>query len=212
MKSEQPYKYKDSPMISIIRSVLCLCLIIQGPLALAAPEDRGMMGPTYALSSSGFVMTGQDGDGNRLPSQYGYGFALFLGEEVLPKLFVGVHLDTYFDQFTDGEEPSSSQLFAFGLEGRIRVTGQERGLYLLGGIGIGAGGFLAQGESLTEAEASSGGSIWKLGMGYELGGEEVSGFTYSPKLTFQRLGPQMESSVSVNVMSLGLEILYASGR
>ena len=212
MNFAESYEYRQSTQTFTIKLMIGLWVIVQSPNLYAAPEDRGMMGGTYAFSSGGYVMTGQDGESNRLPSQYGYSFALFLGEEVLPKLCVGIHFDTHLDQFSNGEEPSNSQMFAFGLEGRMRVTGQERGLYILGGIGIGAGGFLAQGESLTEAEASSGGSIWKLGLGYELGGEKISGFTYSPKLIFQRLGPQMESTVGVNVVSLGLEILYATGR
>ena len=135
-----------------------------------------------------------------------------LGEEVLPKLFVGIGVDAHIDTFGSAQEPSLSQLFAFGLEGRYRLSSSERGLLLIGGIGIGAGGFAAEGESLLSSETSSGGSIWKLGLGYELGGEESAGFTYIPRILFQRLGPQMESEVVINAISLGIEVLYASGR
>ena len=114
--------------------------------------------------------------------------------------------------FGSSEEPSLSQLFAFGLEGRYRLSSRERGLLLIGGIGIGAGGFAAEGESLLSSDASGGGSIWKLGLGYEVGGEGSAGFTYIPRLLFQRLGPQMESEVAMNAISLGIEVLYASGR
>lgn len=195
------------------KSILIFCLslmyLAQG---YAAPEDRGAMGGVYALSTGGFIVTGTDQDEARLASQYGYSVGLFLGEEVLPKLFVGIHFNAHLDQFGGGELPDQSQLYAFGLEGRYRLSGERRGLIVLGGIGIGTGAFLSEGQSLTEADASGGGSIWKLGLGYELGGEKVSGFTYTPKLTFQRLGPQMENKVSMNVMSLSLEILYGSGR
>ena len=181
-------------------------------LGHAAPEDRGAMGGTYALSAGGFVVTGTDQEEQRLASQYGYSLALFLGEEVLPNLFMGIHFNAHINPFGNGEPPNQSQLYAFGLESRYRLTGKSRGLIVLGGIGIGSGAFLSSGQSLTDADDSGGGSIWKLGLGYEIDGESVPGYTYMPKLTFQRLGPQMENKVSMNVVSLSLEILYSSGR
>lgn len=212
MKCDQFLSLRYISQVFTLLVMSCLLYMIENAQVYAAPEDRGAMGGSYALSGGGYVVTGEDGEGARLPSQYGYSLGLFLGEEVLPKIFVGVHFDVHLDEFSGGEEPSKSQIFAFGLEGRARLTGDARGLLLLGGIGIGAGGFIASGESLTGAEASSGGSIWKLGLGYELGGKEVTSFTYIPKLTFQRLGPQMESSVSVNVIALSVEVLYGAGR
>jgi hypothetical protein len=212
MKCDQFLSLRCISQVFTLLVVSCLLYIIDDGQVYAAPEDRGAMGSSYALSGGGYVVTGEDGEGVRLPSQYGYSLGLFLGEEVLPKIFVGVHFDVHLDEFAGGEEPSKSQMFAFGLEGRARLTGDARGLLLLGGIGIGAGGFIAAGESLTDAEASSGGSIWKLGLGYELGGKQVTGLTYIPKLTFQRLGPQMESSVSINVIALSVEVLYGAGR
>ena len=212
MKYDQFLSLRCISQLFTLLLVNCLLYMAEDSQAYAAPEDRGAMGSSYALSGGGYVATGEDGEGIRLPSQYGYSLGLFLGEEVLPKIFVGVHFDVHLDEFTGGEEPSKSQMFAFGLEGRARLTGDARGLLLLGGIGIGAGGFIAAGESLTDAQASSGGSIWKFGLGYELGGKQVTGLTYIPKLTFQRLGPQMESSVSVNVIALSVEVLYGAGR
>ena len=198
-------------LASALSSILLLNLADTNKV-YAAPEDRGAMGGVYALSTGAFVATGTDQDDQRLSSQYGYSIGLFLGEEVLPKLFVGIHLNAHLDQFGEGEAINQSQLYAFGLEGRYRLTGETHGLLALGGIGIGTGAFLSAGQSLTDADASGGGSIWKLGLGYELGGEQVSGFTYIPKLIFQRLGPQMENQVSMNVISLGLEVLYGAGR
>lgn len=206
-------KINQGTKIILIRFVsACTLSFLFTTLGYAAPEDRGAMGGVYALSTGGFIVTGTDQDEQRLASQYGYSVGVFLGEEVLPKLFVGIHFNAHIDQFGGGESPDQSQLYAFGLESRYRLSGENRGLIVLGGIGIGTGAFLSAGESLTGAENSGGGSIWKLGIGYELGGENVSGFTYIPKLSFQRLGPQMENKVSMNVVSLSLEVLYGSGR
>ena len=177
-----------------------------------APDDRGAMGGVYAIGLGGFISTGEDDQGARLSSEYGMSVHLMLGEEVLPKLFVGIGIDAHIDPVSGVVEPSLSQLYAFGMEGRYRLSGETRGLLLIGGLGIGAGGYASAGESLLSSDTSSGGSIWKLGVGYELGGESPDGFTYTPRLLFQRLGPQMESQVSVNMLSLSVELLYASGR
>lgn len=188
--------------------LLSLCYTVNG---FAAPEDRGGMGSLIGLSAGGFLGAGRGGEGERQATQLGGSVHLVLGEEVLPRLTVGISMDSYFGQ-QQGEGETKSQVFSFGFEGRYRFTDADRGLFLLTGLGIGAGGFINSGESFSGAEGSGGGSIWKLGVGYEMGGEEVSGFTYTPRLTFQRLGAQGESQVSINLISLGIEILYAGGR
>lgn len=180
--------------------------------AEAAPESRGAMGTVVTLGAGGFFGAGTDNVGARSPSQVGGLVHFMIGEEVLPRLSVGVSLDSYFGS-SQGDDRTTSQLFGFGFESRYRITQGARGLYLLGGLGIGVGGVIAEGESLVEAEGSGGGSVWKLGVGYELGDSKFSsGFIYAPSVTFQRLGPQMESEVSVNLISLSLDVIYATGR
>ena len=180
--------------------------------AIAAPETRGGQGTVVTLGAGGGFGAGTDNTGERSPSQLGGNTHFMIGEEVLPRIFVGVSMDAYFGSAQSKEE-STSQLFAFGFEGRYRLTQQARGLILLGGLGIGVGGVIREGETLTTAEDSGGGSVWKVGLGYELGDPEVKrGFIYVPSVVFQRLGPQMESEVSFNLISLNLEVLYATGR
>lgn len=199
-----------SLMISIITPVS----------AEASPDDRGALGSVYTLSLGGFVSAGTGADGERSPSQLGGGVHFMLGEEVLSRLFIGLGVDSYFGsgQGGSGAEGAStqSQAYALGLEARYRLTSAPRGLVFIGGIGFGVGGVIREGETLTDAEDSGGGSVWKLGLGYELGDvsdrADQSGFIYLPQLLFQRIGPQMDSEVSLNILSLGLEVVYASGR
>jgi hypothetical protein len=207
------YQLYPSRGVNLKKWLSCLALFfIAHPLdSYAAPEDRGEMGSLIGVTAGGFLGAGTGGEGERQPTQLGGSVHLVLGEEVLPRLTVGVGIDSYFGQ-RQGEGDTRSQVFGFGFEGRYRFTDASRGLFVLTGIGIGAGGFINSGESFSGAEGSGGGSIWKVGVGYELGGEEVSGFTYTPRLTFQRLGAQGESEVSINLVSLGVEILYAGGR
>ena len=192
---------------------LTLTLCLKDRIAHAAPETRGRMGTVFTLSAGGFMGTGTDGEGERNTSQIGGSFHLMLGEEVLPGLFVGLGLDSYFGSGEGDQASNSSQLFSFGFEGRYRLTTQQSGLVILAGLGIGVGGIVEEGESLSDSDNSGGGSIWKIGLGYELGvPEQEGGLMYIPSLIVQRLGPQMDNQVSLNIISLNLEVLYATGR
>ena len=194
--------------------LMCSLILLTGyTQAYAAPETRGAFGTVVTLSAGGFMGSGTNGEGERNVSQAGGSFHLMLGEEVIPRLFVGLGVDSYFGSSQGDQVTQTSQLFSFGFEGRYRLTSQTRGLILLAGLGIGVGGVINEGESLSDAEGSGGGSIWKAGLGYELGSStEQSGLVYIPSLIFQRLGPQMDNEVSFNIISLNLEVLYAAGR
>ena len=74
-------------------------------VADAAPDDRGAMGGVYGLGLGGAVFTGTDDQGARLSSQYGGSVHLMLGEEVLPKLFVGIGVDAHIDTFGSTQSP-----------------------------------------------------------------------------------------------------------
>ena len=198
-------------LLLLILSITFLCLS-SSTVSWAAPEDRGAQGGIFAFSAGGFLATGTQEEGVRLPSQLGSSFRLALGEEVMPKLFVGIALDSYFDGSGPADEAARTQLFAFGFEGRYRLTGEKMGLLLIGGLGIGAGAFMKQGETLTSADASGGGSVWKLGFAYELGSKIPDGVKYLPYILFQRVGPQMDNQVEISMLSFGIELLFAGGR
>ena len=206
-------KYQLDRLCNCLLIAVCITLCLGAREASAAPESRGEMGTVITLSAGGFMGTGTDGDGDRNTSQLGGSFHLMLGEEVLPRLFMGLGIDSYFGSGQEESISNTSQLFSFGFEGRYRLTDQRRGMILLAGLGIGVGGVVSDGESLTDAEGSGGGSIWKVGLGYELGSKDSkSQFVYIPSCVFQRLGPQMDNKVSLNIVSLNLEVLYAAGR
>lgn len=209
MKVDQNVK----PVSLTLLLILISSILVTVPRSMAAPDDRGEMGSVVAITAGGFLAGGTGGEGERQGTQAGGSFHLMLGEEVLPRLFIGIALDNYFGSAQGNDEfKTSSQVFGFGIEGRYRVSDSSRGLLILGGIGIGAGGYIREGEKFSGAEGSGGGSIWKLGLGYELGSGTPDGFTFTPRFTFQRLGQQMESKVSINIVTLGLEVLYAAGR
>ena len=90
----------------------------------------------------------------------------------------------------------SESTLRHGPGGRYQLSSSERGLLLIGGIGIGAGGFAAEGESLLSSETSSGGSIWNFSaMNWEVKRAQVLPISE----LFQGLGPQMESEVVINL-------------
>ena len=110
-------------------------------------------------------------------------------------------------------------MFFFGLDGRYRLTGRNKkrpaGLLLLAGIGLGAGGVAVpvdNGEK-DETEGVSGGSVWKVGLGYEIPfTTKGRGFTITPYVTFYHLRQQMESKISMQLISTGIEFMWSAGR
>jgi hypothetical protein len=206
-------KYQDITFHLRMFLMLYVTLIFGDQAVYAAPENRGAMGTVVTLSTGGFMGTGTNGEGERNTSQLGGGFHLMIGEEVIPRLFLGLGIDSYFGSDQEENTSRASQLFSFGFEGRYRITAHQRGLILLAGLGVGVGGVINEGESITDAEESAGGSIWKVGLGYELGSENpTSSVVFIPSLIFQRLGPQMDNKVSLNIISLNMEVLYTAGR
>ena len=193
--------------------ILCLCLLyLCCTTAYAVPDDRGPMGGMISLGGGGYMGTGVDSEGQRLASHLGGSFNLSFGEEVWPRLFLGLGIESHFGQTQD--QNYESMFYAFGLEGRYRLSQKQRGLIALAGLGIGGGGFtFKEGESEKNPGGSSGGSVWKIGIGYEIGvSDGPRGLTLVPRLIYQRLGPQMESKVSMDLISLNFELMWTSGR
>ena len=197
--------------LSLTTPIILFFFLLLTNTCIAAPEDRGAMGGVVSVSSGGFLGAGTDGNASRLSSSVGGMFRIGVGEEVWPGLFLGLSSESYFGQTQD--DLFETNLFTFGLDARYRINRtKNRGLLLIGGIGIGGGGFTSM-DGDEELGGSSGGSIWKLGVAYEIAfNNEPSGSTLTPALLYQRLGPQMESSVSVDMVSLGIGFNWAFGR
>ena len=170
------------------------------------------MGGVISVGGGGYIGTGTDSEGQRLSSNLGGSFNLSFGEEVWPRLFLGLGIESHFGQTQD--QKYQAMFYAFGLEGRYRLTPQQKGLIILGGIGLGGGGFTyKEGESEKNPGGSSGGSVWKVGVGYEIDLSDKSrGFTLIPRIMYQRLGPQMESQVAMDLVSINFEVMWSSGR
>ena len=189
-----------------------LILGCMSSVAYAVPDDRGAMGGMISIGGGGYVGTGEDESGDRLSSPIGGSFNLSFGEEVWPRLFFGLSIDSHIGQTQD--QNYDAMFFAFGLETRYRLTQKQRGLIVLGGLGIGGGGFTFKKEASEKTPGgSSGGSVWKVGVGYEIElSETPRGFTLVPRLIYHRLGPQMESQVSMDLISINFELMWTSGR
>ena len=194
----------------ILSIAFFLCTLTQQ--ARAVPDDRGAMGGMISFAGGGYIGTGADENGERLSSQIGSSFSLSFGEEVWSGLFLGLSTEGHMGQTQD--QAYDAMFYAFGLESRFRLSPQQRGLILIGGLGIGGGGFtFKDGESKKNPGGSSGGSVWKVGLGYEIGlSDQPRGWTLIPRFLYQRLGPQMESEVSIDLVSINLELMWTSAR
>jgi hypothetical protein len=199
--------------INIKSGLIIPCLLLSlSSTVYAVPDDRGPMGGMVSVGGGGYMGTGVDSNGQRLASHLGGSFNLSFGEEVWPRLFLGLGVESHFGRTQD--EDYDSMFYAFGLEARYRLTQRQRGLIVLGGLGIGGGGFtFTEGASEINPGGSSGGSVWKLGLGYEIGlSEGPRGFTLIPRLIYQRLGAQMDSQVSMDLVSINFELMWTAGR
>ena len=192
-------------LVSLATLVGC-GLIVHTPSAEAAPEDRGEKGAMFSLGAGGFVGTGTDTEASEVGGLMGSTFTFSAREEVWPKLSLGLAGRYHMGTSDSFEELSLGALY---IDARWRFGGGLRGLNLSGGLGIGGGGFAT---SVSGAEdASAGGAIWRVGVGYELGPKEV-GWSVTPTLSYEQLRAQMDSEVSLNLISLSVELTWELGR
>ena len=193
----------------LITHISVCALTLVSAFCFAAPDDRGPMGGVFSLSGGGVMGFGDDDEGSALSSFLGQSTHISFGEEVSPRLFIALGFDGYFGATQD--DLYALNLFCFGLEGRYRLSASNRGLIILGGIGVGGGGFSP--VEGAQGGGTAGGSVWKVGLGYEINlSGSNRGFTLTPRLLYQRLGPQMESVVTINAFTLNIELMWSTGR
>ena len=79
---------------------------------------------------------------------------------------------------------------------------------------MGAGGAVAtDAQSQKDNTGLSGGSVWKVGVGYEIPfTTKGRGFTLTPMLNFYHLRQQMDSLISMQLLSVGVEFMWSAGR
>ncbi len=182
-------------------------------IAYADFDDKGKLGGVLAFSAGSSIGYGTDTDGKSSSSFIGTAFQFHFGEEV----WQGLHLGLSFDmaQGKTQDDKYNQSLFAFGPEIRWRLSDDYRGFYFIGGIGVGGGGLttIKQKDKNDFPGGSSGGSIWKLGMGYVFPlYENQNRFLLSPKLLYQRMGEQFDSKATLDTFCLTIELLWGSGR
>ena len=201
---------RPSALLALCVSLTCLS---QSPARASAEEvdDRGAKGVLLSTSFGGYGGAGTGVSGESLGWHTGTSGSLMIAEEVIPRLTIGLGSEFYFGNTSDNRYEVS--IFSLSLEGRWRLSSALRGLTLSVAVGIGGGGFTpASGQPPSVEEASGGGGLLKAGVGYELGSSNPGGFSFTPRLTYQRLGAQMGSEVSADLLSLGLEVAWESGR
>jgi hypothetical protein len=197
----------------------CILILIGlgSSITHATPDDRGAMGGLVALGIGGNLAFATDIDGQSTEMSSGFANHLTFGEEVWPNLFLGLNF-----AFNQGETlestPKTASLFLFGLDTRYRFTGTSKkrpaGFLLLAGIGLGAGGVVANDtQSPKENVGVSGGSVWKVGVGYEIPfTTKGRGFTLTPMVNFYHLRQQMDSLISMQLLNMGIEFMWSAGR
>jgi len=189
--------------------VYCALVIVQTALlepSVAAPDDRGPKGAILSVGGGGALLNGTGVEGEALAPAMGGSYLIGVREEVWPRLTLGLHIGGYMGS---SELSKSLSLNGLILEGRWRFGEGLRGPVIMGGLGIGGGG-LTDSED-ADNDASGGGALWRVAFGYELGSGEP-GFSVTPSLAYEQLRAQMDSKVSVGVVSVNLEVAWEIGR
>jgi len=210
-RASQRISQRISPRASLCAS-LCASLLLAAPArGEELKDDRGSKGLQLTAAFGGYGGAGTGVSGEGLGLHRGTSASLLIAEEVVPRLTIGLGSDSYFGGSADGRYEVG--VYSFSLEARWRLSAHLRGLTVSGALGIGGGGFKpAAGQPASVEEASGGGGLWKLGVGYELGASAPGGFSLTPRLTYQRLGAQMGSQVSAQLVALAIEVSWESGR
>jgi hypothetical protein len=176
-------------------------------------DDKGKLGGVIAVGGGATTGFGSDENGKSTSSFIGSAFQFHFGEEVWQRLHLGLSFD--MNQGKTQDSKYNQSLFAFGAEARWRLNEAYQGLFFLGGMGIGAGGF----ETIKIKDKDdfpgglSGGSIWKLGIGYVIPlYDQESKWLLSPKLVYQQLMAQSGAKTTIDSFALSVEILWGAGR
>lgn len=152
------------------------------------------------------MLSATGAEGEDLAPAMGGSYLIGIREEVWPRLTLGLHIGGYVGS---SERSKSLSLNGLILEGRWRFGEGLRGPVLMGGLGIGGGGFTDSND--PDSDASGGGALWRLALGYELGSDEP-GLSVTPSVSYEQLRAQMDSKVSVGVLSVNLEFAWELGR
>ena len=206
---KQPFTL--SPLSSKSQRRLFMSLLISALLTpslhlLAAPEDRGPKGAQLSVGAGGAYGSATGVEGESISGLMGFSSLISLREEVWPRLSLGLSM-SYASGSAEGYEAFS--LVGVFVEGRWRFGEGLRGLQVLGALGVGGGG--VTGAESGADDASAGGAVWKLGLGYELGPQQV-GWSVTPMLSYEHLRQQMDSKTSVGLISFNLELTWELGR
>lgn len=190
--------------IAIILSMIFVCCAPSS--SQSAPDDRGPKGAVLSIGGGGFFTHATGLEGEALEPGFGGSYSIGIREEVWPRLMLGLHIGGYMGGH---EQYQSFSLNGLLFDVRWRFGENQRGTVLMGGLGIGGGGFTDPIEG--EDNASAGGALWRLALGYEFGSKEP-GWSFTPSLAYEQLRAQMDSKVSVGVLSFNLEVAWEIGR
>ena len=178
-------------------------------VALAAPEDRGPRG-SYVAIATGIVMgSATDVEGESAGSHIGSAFSLRFGEEVLPRLTVGMNIS--------GAQANANQslyetYFAGLLFDASWQPAEDLPLSILFGTGFGGGELTPKGADGFKGQVA--GAIHILGLQYDLRWprNHGGGWCLSPYLRGHFLPASGESEAQIFTWAMGIETNWSWGR
>jgi hypothetical protein len=192
-------------------NLLACCLLLLGPFgAHAAEDDRGPRG--FYIGGGGGLVTGTatDGDGDDAGSFFGTGGQLRFGEEVVPRLIIGLEVGGGGGAGSDDRYDLS--VGGFVLQVGWRPLSTRPGLLLLAGTGLGGGGLTAKGDDGLEGDG--GGAFHQVGIMYEFAfsGGDYDGWRVAPSFRWNLVPAAGPEGAGISSFAIGLETVWYAGR
>lgn len=204
----QAMKQRPLTHASAAVSVVALCATLMPAPARAADDPRGQRGWFVAGGGGGVIGGAVDDAGRDTPSFFGTGGGFRFGEEVIPRLTLGLE----FSGAGGSGDAFSAGIGGLFLQSTYRPGWGTEGLVFLLGTGVGGGSLTADDDG--GPEGAGGGAIFQAGVSYELDffGAPDEGVAFAPFVRWHFVPSTPDNEVQFSAFVVGLEVPYYAGR
>jgi hypothetical protein len=185
---------------------VCMCMF---NVSYAAPEDRGPRGSYVAVATGMIMGSATDLTGESAGSHIGSAYSLRFGEEVLPRLTIGMNI-------SGGQATANQDLYETYFAGLLfDATWQPKAsvpISILLGTGFGGGELTPRGTPGFSGQVA--GAIHVLGIHYDLRWTRAhgGGWCVSPYLRGHLLPASGDSQTHIITWAVGVETAWSWGR
>jgi hypothetical protein len=205
--NQRPHRSARARSFALSALAITVVSTISAP-ASAADDPRGQRGWFVAGGGGGVIGRAVDDRGRDTPSYFGAGGGFRFGEEVIPRLTLGLE----FSGAGGSGDAFEAGLGGFFLQSTYRPGWGTEGLVLLLGTGVGGGSLTAADDG--GPDGGGGGAIFQAGVAYEFDffGAPDEGVAFSPYVRWHYVPSTPDNEVQFSAFVVGLEVPFYAGR